>query len=78
MLGVLGGIAGCLLVLPINGIDTGTTNFQTFTEIAFAFRVTPWVLGVSISFAIALGLLGGVLPAWHAATKSPTEALRTR
>ena len=65
-------------MLPINGLNTGTTNFQTFTEIAFAFRVTPLVLGVSISFAIVLGLLGGLLPAWHAATKSPTEALRKR
>jgi putative ABC transport system permease protein len=78
LLGVMGGVVGCLLVVPVNGVSTGTTNFQTFTEIAFAFRVTPYVLGVSIVFAVALGLLGGLLPAWHAATKSPTEALRQR
>ncbi|MCA8941838.1 MAG: ABC transporter permease, partial [Planctomycetes bacterium] len=39
VLGLLGGVAGCLLVLPVNGIETGTTNFNTFTEIGFAFRI---------------------------------------
>ena len=41
---LMGGIVGCLLVIPVNGVDTGTTNFITFTEIAFAFRVTPVVI----------------------------------
>lgn len=77
-LGLLGGIVGCLLVLPLHGIDTGTTNFQTFTEVAFAFRVTPPVLLVSVGFASALGLLGGVFPAWSAAMKDPVDALRRR
>ena len=77
-LGLLGGVVGCLLVLPLHGIDTGTTNFQTFTEVAFAFRVTPPVLGVSVAFASALGLLGGVFPAWSAAMKDPVDALRRR
>jgi putative ABC transport system permease protein len=78
LLGLLGGLVGCLLVLPVNGVNTGTTNFISFTEIAFAFRVTPRVLITANVFAIGLGLLGGLLPAWHAASKSPTEALRRR
>lgn len=78
LLGLLGGLVGCLLVLPVNGVNTGTTNFMTFTEIAFAFRVTPRVLMTATVFAVGLGLLGGLLPAWHAASKSPTEALRRR
>jgi putative ABC transport system permease protein len=78
LLGVLGGVVGCLLVLPINGINTGTTNFDTFTEVAFAFRVTPTVLAIAAGFALGLGLLGGLLPAWHAASKTPTDALRRR
>ena len=76
VLGLLGGIAGCLMTLPINGIETGTTNFQTFTEVAFAFRVTPTVLINAVLFSLVLGLLGGAVPAWRAARLSPTVALR--
>lgn len=76
LLGLLGGVAGCLMALPLHGLETGTTNFQTFTEIAFAFRITPGVLGVACGFALLLGLVGGALPALHAARLRPTEALR--
>jgi ABC-type antimicrobial peptide transport system permease subunit len=76
VLGLLGGAAGCLMTLPINGIETGTTNFTTFTEVAFAFRTTPVVLASAVTFAFVLGLLGGAWPAWRASRFSPTEALR--
>ena len=76
VLGLIGGAAGCLLALPFNGVRAGTMNFQTFTEMAFAFRVTPIVLGIAISFALMLGLLGGAWPAWRAARLKPTVALR--
>jgi len=76
LLGLLGGVVGCLLLLPLNGIQTGTTNFQTFTEIVFGFRITPLVLAVSVSVALFLGLLGGTFPAWRAARLRPTQALR--
>src|SRR5262245_9906381 len=59
VLGLFGGLLGCLLVLPINGIETGTTNLATFTEVAFAFRVTPQVLVTAVVFSLLLGLLGG-------------------
>ncbi len=78
MLGLLGGLAGCLMALPFNGIETGTMNFQTFSELQFAFRVTPAVLATAVIFALVLGLLGGALPAWRAARMTPTEALRRR
>lgn len=77
-LGLMGGLLGCLLVLPINGMETGTTNFATFTEIAFAFRVTPDVMLDAVTFSLVLGLLGGAWPAWRAASMKPTEALRRR
>ncbi len=76
VLGVMGGLVGCLFALPFNGVQAGTMNFQTFTEMAFAFRVTPFVLGIAISFSLMLGLLGGAWPAWRAARLKPTTALR--
>jgi putative ABC transport system permease protein len=76
LLGLLGGGVGILMTLPINGIETGAMNFNTFTEVAFAFRITPQVLVLAILFAVTLGLLGGALPAWRAARLTPTEALR--
>ena len=75
LLGVLGGLAGCLLVLPFQGAETGTMN-QTFSEVTFAFRTTLPVMLDAIAFAAALGLLGGMVPAWRAARMTPTQALR--
>ena len=76
VLGLAGGVAGCLMALPFNGVKAGTMNFQTFTEMAFAFRVTPAVLSVAIVFSVLLGLAGGALPAWRAARMKVTQALR--
>ncbi|MCU0867697.1 MAG: ABC transporter permease [Planctomycetes bacterium] len=75
LLGVLGGLFGCLLVLPFQGAETGTMN-QTFSEVTFAFRTTPTVLLQSITFAALLGLVGGLFPAWRAARMTPVQALR--
>jgi putative ABC transport system permease protein len=76
LLGLAGGLVGAVLVLPLNGIETGTTNWETFTEVAFAFRITPPVIVTAIAFSLVLGLLGGAWPAWRAARMRPTEALR--
>ena len=76
LLGLGGGLLAALLLLPLHGLETSTTNFQTFTEVAFSFQITPLVLGVSIFFASLLGTFGGALPAWRAARLLPTEALR--
>ncbi len=78
LLGLLGGIVGCLMALPLNGVETGATNWSTFTEVAFAFRVTPTVLLISVIFSLILGLLGGAWPALRAAMMTPTDALRRR
>lgn len=75
LLGIAGGVVGCLLVLPFQGHETGTMN-QTFSEVTFAFRTTPVVLLKSVAFAAALGLVGGALPALRAARMTPTQALR--
>jgi putative ABC transport system permease protein len=75
-LGLIGGLVGCLLTLPFNGLKAGTMNFQTFTEMAFAFRVTPQVLQVAVLFSLVLGLVGGAWPAFRAARMRPTHAMR--
>lgn len=76
LLALIGGLIGCVLVLPIHGITTGTANWQTFSEIAFAFRITPELLLWGMSFAALMGLFGGIFPARQAARQSPAAALR--
>lgn len=73
---LLGGIAGLLLALPINAISTGTTNFQTFSEVAFNFRVDGHVALNGILIALIAGVIGGMLPALRAARTPITTALR--
>jgi ABC-type lipoprotein release transport system permease subunit len=73
---VLGGLLGCLFALPINGINTSTTNFQSFSEVAFAFRVTPPALIAGLIFAAVIGAVGGFLPALRAARHTPAAVLR--
>jgi len=51
-------------------------NFQSFTEMTFAFRVTPGILVFGGVFSMVLGLVGGAWPAWRAARMSPTQAMR--
>jgi putative ABC transport system permease protein len=75
-LALLGGALGCLLALPVNGIVTSTTNFSSFSELAFAFRVTPGALLTGLIFAAALGLVGGFLPALKASRQPLAAALR--
>lgn len=72
----VGGILGCLLSLPINGIQTSTTNWQSFGEMSFAFRITPGSLFAGIIFALVMGLIGGLLPAWRAARATVAVGLR--
>jgi putative ABC transport system permease protein len=72
----IGGAIGCVAVLPLNGLTTSTMNMQTFSNIAFAFRITPPLLVGGIIFALVMGLLGGLLPAFRAATRPVALALR--
>jgi putative ABC transport system permease protein len=72
----VGGLLGCAVVLPLNGLTTGTMNWQTFSHLAFAFRVTPLLLAAGLAFALLMGLIGGVPPAIRAARQRIAVALR--
>jgi putative ABC transport system permease protein len=74
---LIGGVLGCLLALPVNGITTGTMNWQTFSHLAFAFRITPDLLGLGLAFAVLMGLVGGVPPAIRAARANVSRTLRS-
>jgi putative ABC transport system permease protein len=76
IIAAIGGVIGCLLALPINGITTSTTNWSSFSELAFSFRVTPVALGVGMLFAVAIGLAGGFFPARRAARQKLATTLR--
>ena len=71
--GLLGGVAA---YFAFNGFETSTMNFQTFSQVAFAFRVTPELLTMGLVYALAMGLIGGLLPALRAARLPIATALR--
>ncbi|MBI3121648.1 MAG: ABC transporter permease [candidate division NC10 bacterium] len=76
LLALVGGVVGCLLALPIHGLSTGTTNFRTFSEVSFAFRITPDLLLGGLAFSLVMGGLGGFLPARLASRQPMIETLR--
>jgi putative ABC transport system permease protein len=76
VLALAGGALGCLLAFPMNGFSTGTGQTQSFSEIAFSFRITPEILMVGMGFALVMGVLGGLLPAMRGARMPITSALR--
>jgi putative ABC transport system permease protein len=76
LLAFIGGVFGCLLALPINGVTTGVGSFATFSEIAFDFRVSSSAMLAGIIFALVVGAIGGLFPAGSAARKEILTALR--
>lgn len=76
LIALVGGLAGCLLVLPVNGMTTGTLNWQTFSHLAFAFQITGGLLFAGVLFGLLMGLVGGVPPALRAARLPVAAALR--
>jgi putative ABC transport system permease protein len=76
LLSLLGALVGIILMLPFNGMTTGTNNPLTFSEAVFSLRMTPAVVGAAVLFAIIMGLFGGIAPAWHAARREILVSLR--
>ncbi len=76
LIAFVGGVLGCLVVLPLNGLTTGAMNLQTFSHLAFAFKITPELLVKGVIFALVMGFVGGLLPAVRAARRPVAQALR--
>ncbi len=76
LISFIAGIIGCVVVLPLNGMTTQTMNFSTFSNIAFAFKITFNLLVMGVIFALAMGVLGGLLPAVRAALRPVAVSLR--
>ena len=77
LLSIVGGLlGGAIAWLAFDGYETATMNFQSFSQIAFAFAVTPKLLGQALFYSVVMGLLGGLFPAWRAARLPVVTALR--
>jgi putative ABC transport system permease protein len=74
-LAVVGALLGCLIALPANGM-TSSAGGANFAEVAFAFKISTFALGVGIAFGAVMGIVGGLLPAVKAARLPITTALR--
>jgi putative ABC transport system permease protein len=75
LLATAAGLLGCLLALPARGLAAGAQG-PGFSEIAFAFQITPGILAAALGAAAAMGVAGGLLPAWRAARLPIAQALR--
>ncbi|MEP7205626.1 MAG: ABC transporter permease [Casimicrobiaceae bacterium] len=76
LLGAAGGAIGLAAAAFMQAITISTMNFQTFAELAFSFTLTPSIAAGSLGFALAMGLVGGFLPAVRAARMRIVDALR--
>lgn len=75
-LALLGGLIGVAVVLPLSNVTTAIGSFTSFSEISFNFRITPALVAAGLAFALTMGALGGIIPAWIASRKQILNALR--
>ena len=76
LLALVGGAIGLLAASAMQAVDISTVNFQTFSELAFQFRLTPDIVARTLLFALAMGFVGGFIPAWRAARMNIVDCLR--
>jgi len=73
---LIGGLLGCLLVFPLNGVQASTMNWDTFSHIGFSLKLNPTMILSALGFAVAMGFIGGIIPAAHAANRQIVDSLR--
>jgi putative ABC transport system permease protein len=78
LLGLVGGVAGLLCASLMQFASFSTTNFQTFSELSFRFLLTPAIVAKTLLFSMAMGWIGGFLPALRASRLNIVDALRAR
>ncbi len=78
LLSLVGGVLGLAGASLMQGVNISTTNFQTFSEVAFRFVMTPPIVTQTLLFALLMGLVGGFLPAWRAARLNIVDGLRAQ
>jgi putative ABC transport system permease protein len=77
VLGFVGGAIGALIAyFGFNGVRASTMNLSSFSQISFAFAVTPTLLATSLAYALVLGFVGGLMPSLRAARVPITVGLR--
>ena len=76
LLSAVGGVLGLAAASAMQAVDVSTTNFQTFAELAFRFVLTPTIAWQALAFALAMGVVGGFIPAWRAARLQIVDCLR--
>ncbi len=76
VLGLVGGVVGLAAASAMQLVSLSTTNFQTFSELTFRFRITGPIVAQVAFFALFMGFVGGFLPAWRAARMKIVDALR--
>jgi putative ABC transport system permease protein len=76
LLAAIGGVVGLAAASAMQAVDISTTNFQSFAELAFRFVLTPGIAAQTMVFALAMGVVGGFIPAWRAARLQIVDCLR--
>jgi len=76
LLSLVGGVIGLAAASAMQVVDVSTVNFQTFAELAFQFKLTPRIVVQTLLFALAMGFVGGFIPAWGAARLKIVDCLR--
>jgi ABC-type antimicrobial peptide transport system permease subunit len=76
LLSLAGGLVGLAAASFMQAVDISTTNFQTFAELAFQFRLTPQIALQTLAFALFMGFVGGFIPAWRAGRLKIVDCLR--
>jgi putative ABC transport system permease protein len=75
-LGLIGGTVGVAGGSVLQLLTISTVNWTTFSELAFGFELTPSIAASTMAFAVGMGFVGGLLPAWRAARLKIVDALR--
>ena len=77
LLSLVGGLIGLGAASLMQTVNISTTNFQTFAELAFQFKLTPTIAWQTLAFALFMGVVGGFIPAWRAARMKIVDCLRS-